>query len=134
MTPNPELGRVIGQTQPIPNLSYVQDHAVLNRRNPPSYRDLSRHMGSQPLPYPHYLNQGQGYPHQTQTLRDMSHLLGSSKVPKLPSFLGPGKGETTYKERRYQVRCLINDPKYTETDILGALSVSLSVLAKLVTC
>ena len=47
--------------------------------------------------------------------------LGVTPVPKLPTFSGDGKGDFPYKQWKYQVRCLINDPRYNDNSVLQAI-------------
>ncbi|XP_052719113.1 uncharacterized protein LOC128190909 [Crassostrea angulata] len=51
-----------------------------------------------------------------------------AQIPIIPQFSGdepPQKGDVTYKEWKYEVQCLINDPEIKETTIIQSIRTSL---------
>ncbi|XP_062602869.1 zinc finger CCHC domain-containing protein 18-like [Saccostrea cucullata] len=56
-----------------------------------------------------------------------------SQIPRIPQFSGdepPQKGDVTYREWRYEVQCLMNDPEIKETVIIQSIRRSLRGTAK----
>lgn len=56
-----------------------------------------------------------------------------AQIPRIPQFSGdepPQKGDVTYREWKYEVQCLINDPEIKETTIIQSIRRSLRGTAK----
>lgn len=65
----------------------------------------------------------------TTHVYEVSHL----QIPRIPQFSGddpPQKGDVTYREWKYEVQCLFNDPQIKETSIVQSIRRSLRGTAK----
>ena len=82
--------------------------------------------------FPPQSNVGSYKPNQesnTSHFYEVTH----AQVPRIPQFSGddpPQKGDVTYREWRYEVQCLMNDPEIKETTIIQSIRRSLRGTAK----